>query len=162
MAASVARLQRDEPFQTTVYPTGDALLSVDLQHSPAEAPGTGAPGNPAMLASTLRISGHLAPLTDIRTGNVYNAVAAEASLVVPASMRVAFRAGGGFLQYLPSDSVGAVTLVHTEAEVDFAAAREVTFALGERGIWQQQNGFGAFVSTYGFLAVTLSEPRFTF
>ena len=165
-AAAVWRMQPNEAFQTTYYPTGEALFSLDFARPSEEGFGTppaqGGAADEAIVATSLRISSRLAPLVDIRTGNVYNAVAAEGSLIVPASMRVAFRAGGGFLQYLPTGSAGAVSLVHSEAEVDFAADRYVTLSLGERGIWQEQNGFGTFISSYGFLAVTLREPRFTF
>jgi hypothetical protein len=162
-AASVSRLQTEGPFQTAYYPTGEALLTVDLQRPPEGALGMPAQeGGQATVASTLRVSARLAPLVDIRTGNVYNAAAAEGSFVVPASARLAFHASGGFLQYLPSGSVGAVTLVHSEAEVAYAVDPYVSLALGERGIWQQQIGFGTFVSTYGYLAVTVREPRFTF
>jgi hypothetical protein len=163
VAAAIARMQAFQSYGTTFYPTGQALISYDFPRPSAEAYGTGLhAAEEVLLASTLRISGTLAPVVDIRTGNVYNAVAADGSLVVPASKLVAFRAGGGVLQYVPSGSAGAVSLVHSEAEIDFAADRTVTFALGERGIWQQQNGFGTFLSSYGFLAVTLRGPRATF
>lgn len=163
LAASVSRLQTEGQFQTAYYPTGEALLAVDFNRPVEEVFATpGGAGGPAMVASTLRLSARLAPLVDIRTGNVYNAAAAEGSLVVPASMRLAFHASGGFLQYLPTGSVGAVTLVHSEAEVAYAVDPYVSLAVGERGIWQQQDGFGTFVSTYGYVAVTVAEPRFTF
>ncbi len=168
MAASWSRLQTAGAFQTTFYPTAEALLSLDFDRPSEEVFGTpaasaaGASEGGQIVASTLRLSGSLAPLVDIRTGNVYNALAVEGSLVVPASTRVAFQASGGFLQYLPTGSPGAVTLAHTEAEIDYAVDPYVILALGERGIWQEQIGFGAFVSSYGYVAVTLREPRFTF
>jgi hypothetical protein len=157
VAASVSRQQDYEPFHTTYYPTGEALLTFDLDRT-SETVG----GDRPILASSLRISGRLAPLVDIRTGNVYNAVTGNASLVVPASGHVAFLADGGALQYLPAGDAGAVTAVFSDAEIDYAPDRNVTFALGERGIWQTQNGFGTFLSSYGFLAVTVREPRLTF
>jgi hypothetical protein len=165
MAAAVARLQNNQPFGTTYYPTGEAVLTVAFARPSEEVFGA-RPHEPEdrapMVASTLRLATRVAPLVDIRTGNVSNAVVTEGSLVVPLSTVLAFSGGAGFLQYVPTGSAGAVTLFHTEAEVDFVADSDVTLSLGERGIWQQQNGFGTFVTTYGFLAVTLRAPRFTF
>jgi hypothetical protein len=163
VASSVSRQQDFEPFQTTFYPTGEALFSLAFARPSEEAYGSpSADGDAAILASSLRISGRLAPLVDIRTGNVYNAVDVEGGLVVPASMRVALRVSSGYLQYLPAGSTGAVSLVHGDAEIDFAPARTVTFALGDRIVWQEQIGYGTFLSSYGFLAVTVREPRLTF
>jgi hypothetical protein len=165
LAASVSRLQNDQPFVTTYYPTGEGVLTVAFARPSEEVFGR-PPHQPedraAVVASTLRLAARVAPLVDIRTGKVSNAVVTEGALVVPVSNLVAFQTGAGFLQYVPTGSVGAVTLFHTEAEVDFVADSDVTFSIGERGIWQQQNGFGTFVSTYGFVAATVRAPRFTF
>jgi hypothetical protein len=162
-AATMSRLQTEGTWQTAYYPTGEAVLSIDFPAPSGEAYGVPvSQGGHPMMASTLRLSGRLGPLVDIRTGDVFNSVGAEGSFAVPASQQVAFQTSAGFLQYLPTYAAGAVSLAHSEVEVDYALDPFVSFALGGRGVWQSQNGFGAFVSTYAYVALTVREQRFTF
>jgi hypothetical protein len=146
-AVTSDRLTPNVPYATTFYPVADASLQVRFGHGGR---------------SIFQIYGRLAPYVNMLDGIVANNLIGEVSLRDELTRRVAVRVSVGAAQTLPTDSTAATSLVHGEVELDVQASRSVDLAVGERGFWQNELGLGAFVSTFGFVGVTVREPTLHF
>jgi hypothetical protein len=146
-ALATQRLTQDVPYGTTFYPVGDASLQVHFGHEGR---------------SLFQIYGRLAPYVNMLDGIVTNNLIGEASVRDELTGRVAVRFAVGGAQTLPTDTPAAASLVRGEVELDYLASRQVELAVGERGYWQEELGYGAFVSTYGFVGITVREPTLHF
>jgi hypothetical protein len=147
VAVATDRLTQDVPYGTVVFPVADASLQVHFGHEGK---------------SIFEIYGRLAPYVNMLYGIVSNYLIAEASLRDELTSRVAIRVALGTAQTLPTDAPAATSLVRGEVELDYRASRRVELAMGERVFWQEEVGFGAFASTFGFVGVTVREPTLHF
>lgn len=145
-AAASNRLSESSPSSTTLFPVADVSLQVHFARD----------------TSLFAIYGRLAPYVNMLDGLVANNLIGEASLRNALTQRVALRVAVGGAQALPTDAPAATSLVRGEVEVDYTATRWIDLALGERGFWQEVLGSGAFVSTFGFVGVTVREPTLHF
>ncbi len=146
-AVTSDRLTGDVPYGTTFFPVADASLQVHFGHEGK---------------SLFAIYGRLAPYVNMLYGIVSNYLIGEASLRDELTTRIAVRVAVGAAETLPTDTPAATNLVRGEVELDYRASRWVELAVGERGYWQEELGFGAFVSTFGFVGITVREPTLHF
>jgi hypothetical protein len=146
-AAVSDRLTESVPYSTSVFPVADASLQVHF----------GLEGR-----SLFQMYARLAPYVNILDGRVANNLIGEASVRDELITRVAVRAAIGAAQTLPTDTPAATSLVRGEVELDYRVSRWVELAVGERGLWQEELGLGTFVSTFGFVGITVREPTLHF
>jgi hypothetical protein len=154
LAAAAWRLHSYVHYGTTYFPVAEASYNESF----------GSRG-----VSTLSLYGRLAPFIDLRTGLVLEAVQGDASLSDRLSRHVTLRLSAGASQSVPTNNPAAATVLRGEVGVDYhvdpahegsgvSGAGPIDLSMGERWLWQEQNGFPGFVSAFGYLAVTVREP----
>jgi hypothetical protein len=146
-AFATERLTQDVPYGTTFFPVADASLQVQFGYE---------------RRSMFQIYARLAPYVNMLDGIVANNLIGEASLRDQLTRRVVVRVLVGAAQMLPTDTPAATGLVRGEVELDYLASPWLELAVGERGFWQNELGLGTFVSTFGFVGVTVREPTLHF
>jgi len=140
-----------DPFSVHEYPTAEAAVSVRF-------------GDRAETA-TAKVDLLLVPYIDARTGIVSDRFQGTVSLVDILTSRVTVQAAADLAQTItplfPSDPSPA-TIVSAELEADFRVNRQIDLSLGERAFWQNQEGYGTFISAFGFFGVTVRDPTLHF
>jgi hypothetical protein len=157
VAVASVRFRPGDPYGSSYYPAAEASLVETF----------GARG-----ASSLSLFARVAPFMDVRTGIVLETVQGDVTLGDRLSRHVTLRLAAGGSQNVPTSNPAAATIVHGDFGVDYhvdptregatgegvtGSAGPIDLSMGERWFWQQQNGFGAFVSAFGYVAVTVRE-----
>jgi hypothetical protein len=147
LTLGVNRVERDLPFQSSLYPSAD----VNFTHS------WGDRGRVA-----LELGGAIAPFVDPRTGLLFERAGGQAALSDRLSRKVAVRVFGDGLQTLPTTDPAALSMVSGGAEVGVATERWLTLVAGARGLAQSQGALGWFSATIGYVDVTLATDLLQF
>ncbi len=147
VAVGRSRLQSDQPYDVAVFPTADMTLT----HRFADRG-----------AAALQIRAQLEPAVDFRTGALSNRAQGQASLSSAVSEVITLHAFANCLQTVPASDPLAATMVGGGAGIDLHAARSLTVTLSQSGMWQKQDPFGSFFSTFSSLAVTVAAPALRF
>ncbi len=107
--------------------------------------------------SSLTALARLAPYLDFRTGLVTDAAFGQLTLLEQLTRTLALRLSAATSQSLASSTAPKASVFQGELATDLVLAPTVTLTVGERGLWQTQETYGAFVSDFTFCAVTLKE-----
>jgi hypothetical protein len=147
-AFAAVRLHPNDSFGTTVYPVGEASFTDVLTKA----------------GDALTAFARYVPTVDPRTGLVLAALQVESTYQQHLTPLLALRFATGVAQSLPTDQPAASSIVHADVGVDYLADRSrwLALSLGERMYWQNQNGLGSFLSTFGYVAVTVRERTLHF
>jgi hypothetical protein len=147
-AATGTRLNPGDAYGVTVRPVADA--SYRELFGAHVAP------------STFTVFARLAPLFDPLTGAILNAVQGEASVLHPVTRAASLRFAAGAFQNVPPSAAAATSSFRGEVSLEYVLGPQAVFSMGERGFWQDRNGSAAFVSAFGFVAVTVRERTLHF
>lgn len=144
-AVSAIREQSNTSYHYAYYPV-------------AEATYTDQPDRQGRLV----LSARLAPYIDPRTGVVLNALIGDATFSDRLTHPVTLTVAAGASQNLPTGDPAAASILRAEVGVEYRFTPELAVAVGERAFWENENGLGNFVTTLGYVAVTVREPTLRF
>ncbi len=148
--AAVAQSRSDpaSPFRAVLYPAGVA----DIIHRFGGERGT----------SSVNATASIGPVVDALTGLASDRLQGQASVTdqVSHAFTATFTASG--TQTLPTSAPLAATLLGGTIAFALRLDPSLEFALGERAVWQRQDTFGTFFSTYTYFDVTVRAPELRF
>jgi hypothetical protein len=137
----------DRPYTTSVNPAALAALTHVYR------------GRDAL---TFRLDASYQPVVDARSGIASDRIQADVSLADSLNRIVRLTVTAGGAQTIPTDAPLAASLVRGEVELEVALSKRVQLSIGDSTQYQSQNPYGAFFSTYGFLAVTVATQALRF
>ncbi len=127
--------------------------------------------------SSIDLFVRLAPFMDVHTGIVLQSLQGTATLREWLTRHVTLHAATGATQELPTSDPAATFIVYGDVGFDYhvdpshegpagaagaGAPGPIDLSMGERWFLQSENGLGAFVSSFGYIAVTVRERTLHF